>query len=43
MEAEVASRDASNAAARLKAATFPVVKTIEEFDISVSTIPPATC
>ncbi|HEV7145943.1 MAG TPA: ATP-binding protein [Pedococcus sp.] len=40
VEAEVASRDASNTAARLKAATFPVVKTIEEFDVNVSSIPP---
>ena len=43
IEAEVASRDASNAAARLKAATFPVTKTIDEFDVNASSIPPPTC
>lgn len=42
IEAEVASRDASNTAARLKAATFPVRKTVEEFDLTASSIPPPT-
>lgn len=42
VEAEVASRDASNTAARLKAATFPVTKTLEEFDVAASSIPPPT-
>jgi DNA replication protein DnaC len=42
IEAEVTARDVSNARARLKAAAFPVTKTIEEFDIAVSSIPPAT-
>lgn len=42
VEAEIASRDASNAAARLKAARFPVTKTLEEFDVAQSSIPPAT-
>jgi len=42
IEAEVASRDASNTAARLKAATFPVTKTVEEFDVTASSIPPPT-
>jgi DNA replication protein DnaC len=32
VEAEVAARDTSNARARLKAAAFPVTKTIEDFD-----------
>jgi len=36
--AEIASRDASNTRARLKAAAFPVIKTIEEFDPSASSI-----
>jgi DNA replication protein DnaC len=36
--AEVASRDASMAAARLKAAAFPVKKSLEDFDFSVSSI-----
>ena len=42
VEAEITARDASNAAARLKAATFPVRKTIEEFDVAASSIPQAT-
>jgi len=42
VEAEIAARDASNTAARLKAATFPVVKTIEEFNVPASSIPAPT-
>jgi DNA replication protein DnaC len=42
VEAEIASRDASNAAARLKAARFPVRKTLEEFDVTASSIERAT-
>lgn len=42
VEAEVASRDRSNANARLKAAAFPVTKTIEDFDVAASSIPRAT-
>lgn len=42
VEAEVASRDASYAAARLKAATFPVIKTVEQFDVAASSIPAPT-
>jgi DNA replication protein DnaC len=42
VEAEITSRDASNAAARLKAAAFPVRKTLEEFDVSASSIPLVT-
>jgi DNA replication protein DnaC len=42
LEAELTSRDASNAATRMKAAAFPVIKTIEEFDVTASSIPPAT-
>jgi IstB-like ATP binding protein len=42
IEAEIAARDASNARTRLKTAVFPVVKTLDEFDRAVSTIPPAT-
>lgn len=42
IEAEIASRDASNTRARLKAAAFPVVKTIEEFDLAASSIPAPT-
>src|SRR5256885_16668352 len=42
IEAEIAARDASNARTRLKAAAFPVTKTLEEFDRSVSSVPKAT-
>ena len=42
VEAEITSRDASNARARHKAANFPVTKRLEEFDIAVSSIPAAT-
>ena len=42
VEAEIAARDASNAAGRLRAASFPVRKTLEEFDRSVSSVPAAT-
>ena len=42
VEAEITARDASNARTRLKTAAFPVVKTLEEFDRSVSCVPTAT-
>jgi DNA replication protein DnaC len=42
IEAELASRDASNARTRLKAAAFPVAKTLDEFDVAASSIPRAT-
>jgi DNA replication protein DnaC len=42
VEAEIASRDDSNARARLKAANFPVAKRLDDFDLTVSSIPPAT-
>jgi DNA replication protein DnaC len=42
VEAEIAARDASNARTRLKSAAFPVTKTLDEFDRSVSSIPAAT-
>jgi DNA replication protein DnaC len=42
VEAEIASRDASNAQARLKQARFPVAKSLEEFDVAASSIPRAT-
>src|SRR3954451_19064278 len=41
-EAEIAARDASNIRTRLRAAAFPVTKTLEEFDVPASSIPPAT-
>ncbi len=42
LEAELASRDASNARARLRAAGFPVTKTLEEFQVAASSVPRAT-
>ena len=42
VEAEIAARDASNERARLKAATFPVLKTVQEFDLAASSIPAPT-
>jgi DNA replication protein DnaC len=42
IEAEITARDASNARTRLKNAAFPVIKTLDEFDRTVSTIPTAT-
>ena len=42
IEAEISARDASNARTRLKNAAFPVTKTLEEFDLDVSTVPAAT-
>jgi DNA replication protein DnaC len=42
IEAEIAARDASNARTRLRQAAFPVTKTLAEFDVAASSIPPAT-
>ncbi len=42
VEAEIAARDASNARTRMRAAAFPVTKTLEEFDVAASSVPPAT-
>ncbi|WP_214111407.1 IS21-like element helper ATPase IstB [Acrocarpospora catenulata] len=42
LAAELAARDESNVRTRMKAAAFPVVKTIEEFDVGSSSIPRAT-
>jgi DNA replication protein DnaC len=42
VEAEITSRDASNAAGRMKAAAFPVRKTLDEFDVAASSVPRAT-
>lgn len=39
VEAEVGSRDASNARARLAQASFPVRKSLEGFDVSASSVP----
>ena len=42
IEAEITARDASNARTRLKAAAFPIRKTLDDFDVTASSIPPAT-
>ncbi|GAA0968870.1 IS21-like element helper ATPase IstB [Acrocarpospora macrocephala] len=42
IDAELAARDESNARTRMKAAAFPVIKTIDEFDVTASSIPRAT-
>jgi DNA replication protein DnaC len=42
IEVEIASRDASNARARLTAAAFPLTKTLDEFDVAASSVKPAT-
>ena len=42
VEAEIAARDASNARTRRRQAGFPVTKTLDEFDLTVSSIPRAT-
>jgi DNA replication protein DnaC len=42
IEAEITARDASNARTRLKTAAFPLVKTLDEFDRTVSSIPAPT-
>src|SRR5665811_256163 len=42
IEAEIASRDASNARTRMASAAFPVTKTLDEFDVAASSIKPAT-
>ena len=41
LEAELAARDASNARARLRAAGFPVAKTLDEFAVGESSVPRA--
>ncbi len=42
LEAELAARDASNARARLRAAGFPVAKTLDDFGVVASSVPRAT-
>ena len=42
IEAEIAARDASNARTRMKTAAFPVTKTLDEFDRTISNVPTAT-
>ncbi|MFP5326949.1 MAG: IS21-like element helper ATPase IstB [Acidimicrobiia bacterium] len=40
--AEIAARDESNARARLRAAGFPVAKTLDEFSVALSSVPQST-
>ncbi|MGI8536914.1 MAG: IS21-like element helper ATPase IstB [Mycobacteriales bacterium] len=42
VEVEICARDASNARLRTKQASFPTVKTIEQFDLAASSIPAQT-
>jgi DNA replication protein DnaC len=42
VEAEITARDASNTRTRMKTAAFPVIKTLEEFDRTVSSVPSPT-
>ncbi|MGH3524922.1 MAG: ATP-binding protein, partial [Mycobacterium sp.] len=42
IEAEIAARDASNARTRMQTAAFPVVKTFDEFDRTISNIATGT-
>ena len=42
IEAEISSRDESNARTRMRQASFPVTKRLEEFDVAASSIPTAT-
>jgi DNA replication protein DnaC len=42
IDAEITSRDESNARTRMRTAAFPVTKTLAEFDVTASSIPPAT-
>src|SRR3954468_24481105 len=40
--AEITARDESNARTRMRSAAFPVSKTLAEFDVTASSIPPGT-
>jgi DNA replication protein DnaC len=42
VEAEITARDASNARTRMRLAAFPVIKTLDQFQVESSSIPPAT-
>jgi len=42
IEAEIASRDASNIRTRMTEAAFPVTKTLDEFNLAASSVKPAT-
>jgi DNA replication protein DnaC len=42
VEAEITARDASNARTRMRTAAFPVLKRLDDFDVTGSSIPQAT-
>jgi DNA replication protein DnaC len=42
VDAEITSRDESNARTRMRSAAFPVVKTLDEYDVAASSVPRAT-
>jgi hypothetical protein len=42
IEAEIASREESNVRTRMRHASFPVIKRLEDFDVTASSIPSAT-
>jgi DNA replication protein DnaC len=42
VDTEIAARDESNCRNRMAAARFPVIKTVDEFTLAESTIPPAS-
>ena len=42
VEAEITARDQSNTRTRRRAAGFPITKTLDEFHLAASSIPPAT-
>ena len=42
VEAEIAAREQSNTRTRLRAAGFPVAKTLDEFNVALSSLPQAT-
>lgn len=42
VDAEITARDESNTRTRMRSAAFPVVKTLDEFDVSASSVPRST-
>jgi len=42
VDAEITARDESNARTRMRSAAFPVIKQLNEFDVSASSVPQAT-
>jgi DNA replication protein DnaC len=42
IEAQISARDASNARTRMRLAAFPVIKTMDQFQVGSSSIPTAT-